>query len=127
MAEVTRVNGGTFPHEQVGRDVEWLHLDIQFAAGDFTTTPGDPDSNLEIVMRAVEKWSTVTIQGDVDTDEEIMFGLEGIGIDVPAAADPLAITNAEKEAAIKADLESYAEITTATPLIKRLTDDGFAV
>ena len=104
MAIITKVNGNTIPFEAVGRDLEWITLSITNMNMDDLPGSGDVgERELERVVRAIETFSTVTIVG-VPTATTVTICMEGFGIAVPGAADPLNITDAEKEAALDAFL-----------------------
>lgn len=98
MATITRVHGNAAPFEAIGRDIEWVLINVStWVSGDFTTTPNDPGSNLEAVTKAMSVFSTITIQG-LATANDIIYGLEGLGLDIDL---------------IEIELEALPEVTAA--------------
>jgi len=73
MPGLTRVNGGTGAIELIGRDIDWVLID----STGIDTTPTAVDSNLEIAMRVVEQYGTVTIVGTPATSA-VRFAVEGL-------------------------------------------------
>jgi hypothetical protein len=79
MATVTKAHGGASPFEAVGRDIEWVHINVStWVAGDFTTTPATVGSNLNTIVDAMSQMGTLTFQG-VATANDMIFGIEGLG------------------------------------------------
>lgn len=98
MAIITRQHGGSGAIEEIGRDIEWVLVNVStWVSGDYTTTPNQEDSNLDIVVKNMAKHGTITFQG-VAGANDLIFGMEGLGIDVDA---------------IEIELEAHAAITAA--------------
>lgn len=102
MAEVTRVHGDTIPSEQLGRDLEWVHV---LASGVSLEDAGVLDS----VRQAIDLTASVTIVG-LESATDVMFGCEGVGA-----------TGAE----MKATIEAAVSGITATVTIEVLTGKVF--
>ena len=73
MPGLTRVNGGTGPIELIGRDIDWVLV----ASTGIDTTYTAVDSNLEIAMRVIENYGTVTIVG-TPNGANVRFAVEGL-------------------------------------------------
>jgi len=121
MAEVTKVHGNAGANEQVGRDIEWVQFtSVVTAAGDLTTNAGDPGSNLEILIRILSQYGTVTIQG-TEVAAALTVGMEGLGGGGPTATDTAGVI-----AAIDAEITANAAFTSLVTASVTMSGDTWA-
>lgn len=85
----TRVNGGILTAELVGRDLKWVNI----TSTGIDTAQGAINSNLELVVRAVQSYGTVTLVGNAantgpagNTQPQVMLAVEGLNANATALA-----------------------------------------
>lgn len=101
----TRVNGGAAAVELFGRDLSW----VKIASTGIDTTPDDIDSNLEIAIRTVQQYGTVSIVG-TPASGNLMVVMEGLSANATVLGTALAASIAGNTAVVTV----YAGLSGAT-------------
>lgn len=83
---VTRVNGAALPAELFGRDLDWVLI----ASTGIDTTYTAVNSNLELAVRTVENYGTVSVIG-TPASGNVRLVVEGLSANATVLATALAL------------------------------------
>lgn len=121
MAEILRVHGTTETSQQVGRELEWILVNV---TGDMTALVDGPDGSetvLDQVRRVIDTFGSITFVG-VATATDVVFGIEGASVlDVEELGK-----GSETFAAVEASIDSISGLSGTTVSVLTLTGAGLS-
>jgi len=120
MAEILRVHGNTETSQQIGRELEWILVNVTGTLTDLVDAAGS-ETYLDLVRKVIDSFGSITFVG-VATATDVVFGIEGASVlDVEELGQ-----GSETFAAIEASIDAIATLSASTVSVLTLTGAGLS-